>query len=148
MRVGKRKLLRELLSLRLRNHRRDSATCRRRDEAQPESAANNLQQRYSSQPQPHSCVAARIRCASFVGIACCWRAKHDRALYRDHLDVREQIEVFVILVFTALAEADGLLRFDEFNPLDPLHHFVTKLVFNPQPQWSAIHFGQRLAIHL
>jgi hypothetical protein len=68
--------------------------------------------------------------------------------FRDHLDVRKQIEVFVIFVFAALAEADGLLRFDEFDALDPLDHFVAKLVFNPQPQWSSIDLGQWLAIHL
>ncbi len=68
--------------------------------------------------------------------------------FRGHLDVRKQIEVFVIFVFAALAEPDGLLRFDEFDPLDPLDHFVAKLVFNPQPQWSSIDLRQWLAIHL
>jgi hypothetical protein len=50
---------------------------------------------------------------------------------RSHLDVREQIEVFVVFVLATLAETDGLLRFDEFDPLDPFDHFCCQVGFQP-----------------
>jgi hypothetical protein len=48
----------------------------------------------------------------------------------DHLNVRQQIKVLVVFVLAALALSEQLLGLDKFNPLDPLDHFVAKLVFN------------------
>jgi hypothetical protein len=78
----------------------------------------------------------------------CSRTERAQAGEKSGLDVREQIEVFIVFVLATLAATDGLLRFDEFNPLDPLHHFVAKLVLDPQPQWSSVGLGKGLAIHL
>ena len=68
----------------------------------------------------------------------------------DHreLDVRQQIEIFVIFVGTAFAFADLLLGFDELDTLDPFYHFIAELVLHPQPQRRTMKGGERLAIHL
>ena len=63
-------------------------------------------------------------------------------------DVRQKIEVFVILVLSAFSLAQVLLRLDKFNALDPLDHLVAKLILNAQPQRSAINLGKRLPVHL
>ena len=81
--------------------------------------------------QPPTC--SKLRCAQ--------RAHRDVYLPKSS-DVREQIEVFIVFVLAALAEADGLLRLDEFDSLDPLDHLVAKLIFDAQPQWRSIDLGQ------
>src|SRR5437660_3194342 len=63
-------------------------------------------------------------------------------------NVRQYIEVFVIFVFSSLAEPDLLFRFDEFDAFDPLDHLVSKLILNPQPKRRSIYFRKRLAVHL
>jgi hypothetical protein len=60
----------------------------------------------------------------------------DRSAWRSlgfapgHLNVRQQIKVLVVFVFAALALSEQFLGLDKFNPLNPLDHFVTKLVFD------------------
>lgn len=48
-------------------------------------------------------------------------------------NVWEQIEVFIVLVFSAFALAHAFFRFNKFNPFNPLDHFVAELIFNAQP---------------
>src|ERR1017187_4618243 len=67
---------------------------------------------------------------------------------KDASNVRQDVKVFIILVFAPLSLAKSLFRFDEFNALYPLHHFIAKLVFNAQSKWSSIHFRQRSLVHL
>ena len=67
-----------------------------------------------------------------------------RRVQNDLLDVGADLSV----PSPAFAQADALLRLDEFNALNPLDHLVAKLVFDPQPQWGSIDFGEGLSIHL
>ena len=53
-------------------------------------------------------------------------------------NVRQQIEVLVILVLAAVALADLLVGVDELDPLDPLDHLVAELVLDAQPQRRAV----------
>jgi hypothetical protein len=57
---------------------------------------------------------------------------------RLRLYVREQVEVFIIFVRSALAFTKTLFRFDEFNSLDPFGHFVPELVLYAQWEKSTI----------
>lgn len=50
---------------------------------------------------------------------------------------------FIDLVFPALACLS--LRLDKFDVLHPFDHLVDELIFNPQPQRSAIAFVTRAA---
>src|ERR1035441_1743382 len=63
-------------------------------------------------------------------------------------NVGKDVKVFIVLIFAPFSLAKSLFRFDEFNAFDPLHHFIAKLVFNAQSQWSPIHFRQRSLVHL
>src|SRR5665213_2274924 len=62
-------------------------------------------------------------------------------------DVRQKIEVFIVFVRSSLALAKFFFGFDELDPLNPLDHLVSQLVFDPQPQRSAMLAGQRIAVH-
>lgn len=53
-------------------------------------------------------------------------------------DIGQQIEVLVIFVLSSLAFSHQLFRLDEFNPLDPLNHLVSELIFDAQPQWRSV----------
>jgi hypothetical protein len=55
---------------------------------------------------------------------------HCLAYPRNSSDIWEQVEVLIVFILAALTEAHGLLRLDEFNPLNPLHHLVAKLIFD------------------
>ena len=46
-------------------------------------------------------------------------------------NVRQQIEVFFVLVGTALALADQVLRANELDTFDPFDHLVSKLILDP-----------------
>lgn len=46
-------------------------------------------------------------------------------------NVRQQIEVFFVLVGTALALAEQVLRANELDTFDPFDHFVSKLILDP-----------------
>jgi len=46
------------------------------------------------------------------------------------LDIRQEVEVFLIFVHPAVAFTDGLLRLDEANLTNPFDHFEAELIFN------------------
>jgi hypothetical protein len=50
----------------------------------------------------------------------------------------EQVEIFVVFVFAALAKTDGFPGLNELDPLDPFDHLVAKLVLDPEPQRSPV----------
>ena len=58
-------------------------------------------------------------------------------------DVGQQVEIFVVLVFAALAFAKPFLRLDKLNTLDPFDHLVAKLVLHSQSQGRSIYLLKR-----
>jgi len=46
-------------------------------------------------------------------------------------DVRQEVKVFIILVLAAFPLAQDSLRLNELDALDPFHHLVPELIFNP-----------------
>jgi hypothetical protein len=55
------------------------------------------------------------------------------------------VKEFIDLVFPAFTLACLSLRLDKFDVLHPFDHLVAQLIFNPQPQRSAIAFVTRAA---
>ena len=79
-----------------------------------------------SRSRSKSCKTRR----SLMGVGC-----GGQTLALTHLssDVRQQIEVLVILVLAPLAFAERLLGLDKLNAFDPLDHLVAELILYPQP---------------
>src|SRR5262249_17937548 len=63
-------------------------------------------------------------------------------------NIRDQVEVFIILVLAAVALAHVLDPGDELDRLDPLDHLVAELVLDPQAQGSPVDPVERPAVHL
>src|SRR5689334_5884506 len=64
------------------------------------------------------------------------------------LYIRQEIEVFVVLVLAAFAFSQQLLGGDELDALDPFDHFVAELVFDAEPERRAVDLGEPAAVHV
>ena len=53
-------------------------------------------------------------------------------------DVREQVEIFVVLIAASFTLAQQLFRFHKFNPLDPLNHFVAQLILHAKAERGSV----------
>lgn len=62
-------------------------------------------------------------------------------------DIGKLAEIFVVLVISSFALADGPDGFYELYRLNPLDHLETELVLDPEPQWRAMQLSERLKIH-
>src|SRR5207249_4469357 len=63
-------------------------------------------------------------------------------------NVRQQIEVLIVIVLSALPLPNLFLRFDELDPFDLLDHLVAKLVLDAQAKRRPVNARPRLAVHL
>ena len=64
------------------------------------------------------------------------------------LDIWQHIVEIVIFARSAFAFAEKFHRLDKLDSLNPLHHFVGKLVLDPKPERRSVNLGQRRSIHL
>ena len=64
------------------------------------------------------------------------------------LNVRQEIEVFVIFVLPAVAFAHGGRRFNKADLAYPFHHFESELVLNAKTQRSSMDLRKRRVVHL
>ena len=67
--------------------------------------------------------------------------------YKRTSDIGKLAEIFVVLVISSFALADGPDGFYELYRLNPLDHLETELVLDPEPQWRAMQLSERLKIH-